>query len=162
MAYDTPKGKIAVIHLMGRLFMTRDKISNPFEKADEILKNYRLGENVSAILVDFHAEATSEKISLANYLDGRVSAVVGTHTHVPTADARILPGGTAFLTDAGMCGVFDSSIGMEKTACIRRFLDAADTDRLVPADGDPTLCGVIVDTDERSVRQVFFGKKLND
>ncbi|MDR3126265.1 MAG: YmdB family metallophosphoesterase [Rickettsiales bacterium] len=159
-AYDARGGRIAVVHLLGRLFMTRDRVSSPFEAADEILRGYKLGGNVDAIFVDFHAEATSEKISLAHYLDGRVSALIGTHTHVPTADARILPGGTAFLTDAGMCGVFDSSIGMEKSACVRRFLDAADTGRLVPADGEPTLCGAIVDTAARSIRQVFFGHKF--
>jgi len=161
--FETAAGKILVISLLGRLFMRQEIAdgASPFEKIDMILSEYKLGRNVDAIFVDFHAETTSEKASMGNYLDGRVSAVIGTHTHVPTADARILPKGTAFLTDAGMCGVFDSSIGMGADAALDHFLDPNSRMRLTPAEGEATLCGAIVDTSAGTIRQVFFGKSLN-
>ncbi len=103
-----------VINLMGRLFM--DALDDPFARLDAILADHPLGGGVAAILVDFHAEASSEKMALGHFADGRVSAVFGTHSHVPTADAQILPGGTAYQTDAGMCGDYDSVIGLQKGA----------------------------------------------
>lgn len=109
---------VAVINLMGRVFMA--DLDDPFREADRLLAS--LGAGTRVILVDFHAEATSEKIALGWYLDGRVSAVVGTHTHVPTADARVLPGGTAYITDVGMTGPYDSVIGVEKSLVLQRFL----------------------------------------
>jgi metallophosphoesterase (TIGR00282 family) len=131
---------VAVINLMGRLFM--EAIDDPFRAVDAILDE--LDGRAQVVLVDFHAEATSEKIAFGWYLDGRVSAVVGTHTHVPTADERILPGGTAYVTDLGMTGPYDSVIGVEKTGALERFLTQRPV-RLSPADGDARLCGVLIE-----------------
>lgn len=141
--------KILVINLLGTLFM-REDIENPFHTMDSLLKNYKLGQNVDAIFVDFHAEATSEKMSLAHFLDGRVSAVIGTHTHIPTSDNHILPNGTAFQSDAGMCGDFNSSIGMKTDVSISRFLGEGEHTHLSPAQGEATLCGVIIETDDKT------------
>ncbi len=140
--------RVLVLNLMGRLFM--DALDDPFAVVTERLAAYRLGESADAILVDFHAEATSEKGALGHFLDGKVSVVVGTHTHVPTADARILPRGTAYMTDAGMCGDYDSVIGMEKAVPIARFTSKLPTERMVPANGPATLCGLFVETDDRT------------
>ena len=142
--------KIMVISLLGTLFMQREELENPFHAIDNLLKNYKLGDNVDAIFIDFHAEATSEKMSMAHYLDGKVSAVIGTHTHIPTSDNHILPNGTAFQADAGMCGDFNSSIGMKTDASISRFLGNAEHSRLSPAEGEATICGVIVETDDKT------------
>lgn len=148
--YTSKNGKkILVINLLGTLFM-RDEIENPFITMDNLLKNYKLGQNVDAIFVDFHAEATSEKMSLAHFLDGRVSAVIGTHTHIPTADSHILPNGTAFQSDAGMCGDFISSIGMKTDVSISRFLGEGEHTHLTPATEEATLCGVIIEIDDKS------------
>src|SRR6266700_4989689 len=133
---------------MGRLFM--DALDDPFARLDDILADYRLGEDIAAILVDFHAEASSEKMALGHFADGRVSAVFGTHCHVPTADAQILPGGTAYQTDAGMCGDYDSVIGMQKDPAVARFTSKLPGERLQVAEGPGTLCGVVVETDEAS------------
>ena len=115
---ETPRGlKILVVHLMARLFM--ETVDSPFAAMEKVLGEYRLGKNVNAIFVDFHGEATSEKQAMGLYCDGRVSFVVGTHTHVPTADARILPKGTGYQTDAGMCGNYESVLGMDSHA-VRR------------------------------------------
>ncbi|MDT8442412.1 MAG: TIGR00282 family metallophosphoesterase [Desulfuromonadales bacterium] len=133
---------VAVINLEGRVFMRA--LDCPFRKADEILKE--LAGRCTTILVDFHAEATSEKWALGAYLDGRVSAVLGTHTHVPTADERILPGGTAFITDAGMTGARDSVIGIRKELSISRFLTQLPVKYEV-AKNDPLLCAVVVTVD---------------
>lgn len=105
---------------------------------------------VQAAVLDIHAEATSEKVAMGHFCDGRASLVVGTHTHVPTADAQILNRGTAYLSDAGMCGDYDSVIGMEKTEPLRRFLTGMVRERFTPANGDPTLSGVMVETDDRT------------
>ena len=102
------------------------------------------------MLVDFHAETSSEKMAFGHFCDGRASLVVGTHTHVPTADHQILPGGTAYLTDAGMCGDYDSVIGMEKAEPLQRFLRKLPVERMRPAEGPATLCGVAVETDDRT------------
>jgi len=147
--YEGPKGKkVMVIHPMGRLFM--DPLDDPFAAVDEALANQRMGHTVAAIIVDFHGEATSEKQAMGHFLDGRVSAVVGTHTHVPTADAQILPGGTAFQTDLGMTGDYDSVIGMKKELATSRFTTKMPQGRLEPAEGEATLCGVYVETDNGS------------
>ena len=142
--------KVLVVNLLGNLFIEREELGNPFVAITEILKKYTLGLNVDAIFIDIHAEATSEKMSLANYVDGKVSAVVGTHTHIPTGDAHILPLGTAFQSDAGMCGDYDSSIGMKKQASIDRFFNPTIHNRLEPAEGEATICGVIVETDDKT------------
>jgi hypothetical protein len=140
--------RIAVMNLMGRVYMppTHD---NPFTAADALLAE--LGEDARVRLVDVHAEATSEKIALGRYLDGRVSAVVGTHTHVQTADERILPGGAAFITDIGMTGSHAGCIGMETEGTIARFLSPA-TPRADHSKGDVRICAVLVDVDETTGR----------
>jgi hypothetical protein len=146
----------AVMNLQGRVFM--GNIDDPFRGADELLKQV----TAKIIFVDVHAEATSEKIALGFYLDGRVSAVVGTHTHVPTADERILPKGTAFQTDVGMTGPYDSVIGVQKELIINRFLTNLPA-RFEPATGDVKLCAVMVECDEKtgrahSIRRIMVGE----
>ncbi len=140
---------LLVVNLMGRLFM--DVLDDPFRAMDTILDGYPLGQGVS-IIVDFHAEATSEKTALGHYADGRVSAVIGTHTHVPTADHQILPGGTAYLSDAGMCGDYDSVIGMRKEPSVQRFVTRMPGQKPQPAEGEGTLCGVFIVTDDATGR----------
>ncbi len=140
--------KVLVINVMCRLFM--DPLDNPFDAIEAEMAKYRLGGTVDAVIVDVHGEATSEKQSFGHILDGRVSLVVGTHTHVPTADAQILPGGTAYLTDAGMCGDYDSVIGMIKEPAIDRFVRKLPTERLSPATGPATLCGLYLETDDET------------
>ncbi|WP_319532892.1 TIGR00282 family metallophosphoesterase [uncultured Cohaesibacter sp.] len=139
---------VLVINAMGRVYM--DALDCPFAAIDKELAACPLGEFADAIIVDFHAEATSEKEAMGHFLDGRASLVVGTHTHVPTSDYRVLPGGTAYMTDAGMCGDYDSVLGMEKDEPVRRFLTKVPSGRYTPSLGDPTLCGVAVDTDDRT------------
>jgi len=140
--------KVLLLHLMTRLFM--DALDDPFACAEAELAKYRLGKSVNAILMDIHGEATSEKTAMGNFLDGRVSAVWGTHSHVPTADARILPGGTAYQTDLGMCGDYDSVIGMKKEAAIARFVKKVPGERLTPAEGAATLCAIYVELDNKT------------
>ena len=135
-----------VLQAMGRLFM--DPLDCPFRTTAELLGKYRLGTTVTAIVADFHAEATSEKMAYAHSFDGQVSFVVGTHTHCPSADGQILPGGTAFQSDAGMCGDYDSVIGMVKEPAAIRFWRKMPGERLAPAEGPATLCGVFVETDD--------------
>ncbi len=130
---------------MARLFM--DAIDDPFAGVDRLLVQHPLG-SVDAILVDFHGEATSEKMSMGHFCDGRVSAVVGTHSHVPTADAHILVKGTAYMTDAGMCGDYDSVIGMQKEGSVARFVRKMPGERLQVAEGDGTLCAAFIETDD--------------
>ncbi|MGE5176212.1 MAG: TIGR00282 family metallophosphoesterase [Hyphomicrobiales bacterium] len=141
----TSKGgvKVGVVNLMGRVFMR--ELLCPFRVADEVVA--RIRETTPVILVDFHAEATAEKVALGWHLDGRVSAVIGTHTHVQTADERILPGGTGYITDAGMTGPHDSVIGVRKDQAIRKFLTLLPT-RFEPATGDPRLHGLHLEIDE--------------
>jgi metallophosphoesterase (TIGR00282 family) len=139
-----------VAQAMGRLFM--DPLDCPFRTTAELLARHRLGGTVSAIVVDFHAEASSEKMAFAHFLDGQVSAVIGTHTHCPSADAQVLPGGTAFQSDAGMSGDYDSVIGMAKDAATLRFWRKLPGERLAPAEGEATVCGVFVETDDATGR----------
>jgi len=133
----------AVINLQGRIFMGSN--DDPFRIADELLKQVQ----AKIILVDFHAEATSEKMAFGWYLDGRVTLVVGTHTHVPTADERVLPGGTAYITDVGMTGPYESVIGVKKETVVAKFLSNMPA-RFEPASGDVRLCAVVVDCDDSS------------
>lgn len=135
----------AVINLQGRVFMT--SIDDPFRTAEQLLSKIE----AKVILVDFHAEATSEKVALGWFLDGRVTAVLGTHTHIPTADERVLPNGTAYQTDAGMTGPFDSVIGVEKETIIQRFLTALPA-RFEAARGDVRLCATLIDCDPETGR----------
>ena len=153
-----------VLNAMGRLFM--DPLDCPFRSTAELLSRYKLGASVSAIVADFHAEATSEKMAYAHSFDGSVSLVVGTHTHCPSADYQILPGGTAFQSDAGMCGDYDSVIGMAKEGASARFWHKMPGDRLHPAEAEATLCGLFVVTDDatglaRSVEPLRQGGRLS-
>lgn len=141
--------EIIVLHLCGTVFMFKSHFDNPFRMVDEALKSFPLKKNRS-IFVDFHTEATSEKMAMAQYLDGRVSAVIGTHTHVPTADAQIFTKGTAFQCDAGMCGDYDSVIGVRSDVPLKKFLQKVPLERMIPADGEATLCGTLVETDDQT------------
>ena len=148
--FEAPGGRrILVAQALGRVFMNRP-FDDPFSALDAVLRAHPMGATVNAALVDFHAEATSEKMGCGHFCDGRASAVVGTHTHVPTADAMILPGGTAYQTDAGMCGDYHSVIGMERDEPLRRFVTGMSRGRFTPAAGEATLSGLLVDIDERS------------
>jgi metallophosphoesterase (TIGR00282 family) len=140
--------KLLIVQVQGRQFM--EPIDNPIAAIDSVLKSYNLGKNINAILVDMHAEATSEKLALGYYLDGKVSVVAGTHTHVPTADARILPNGTAYITDVGMCGDYNSVLGFDIQAPINRLRRHYTQDRLTPAKGQGTLWGILVETDDKT------------
>lgn len=164
-AMTLPDGKkVLVLHLLGQVFH-KEHTDCPFAVADRVLDGMKLGANVSAILVDFHAEATSEKMAMGKYLDGRVSVVVGSHTHVPTADARILPRGTAYQTDAGMCGDYDSVIGFDTAGPLDRFLTKISKAKLEPASGEATLCGLLAEIDDatglaKSCKAVQYPKPL--
>mgnify|MGYP006301564401 CR=1 FL=1 len=141
--------KVLVAQALGQVFMKRP-FDDPFSALDAALKSYPRGGLAQAVLVDIHCEATSEKMAVGHFCDGRASLVVGTHTHVPTSDAMIFPGGTAYLTDAGMCGDYRSIIGMEKDEPMRRFVTGMPKDRFQPAAGEATLSGVYVETDDRT------------
>jgi hypothetical protein len=139
--YETSAGPtVAVVSLLGRLFM-RTMADCPFRAADKVLT--QIPPDVKIVAVDMHAEATSEKISMGWHLDGRVSVLFGTHTHVPTADERILPGGTAYITDLGMTGPYDSVLGRRKDRVVRTFITNLPSPFDV-ATGDPRLCGIVV------------------
>ncbi len=142
--YQTPAGSVLVVNVMGRVFM--DALDDPFAAAEAELAACALGQAADVIVVDMHAEATSEKMAMGHFCDGRASLVVGTHSHVPTADAQILPGGTAYQTDAGGCCDYDSVIGMDKTEPLQRFLRKISGTRFTPAAGPATVCGVFVQT----------------
>ena len=137
-----------VVNVMGRLFM--DALDDPFRTVQAELARHRMGAagTVQAVVIDVHAEASSEKAAIGHSFDGQASLVVGTHTHVPSADHQILPGGTAYMTDAGMCGDYDSVIGMQKAGAALRFWRKVPGERLAPAEGEATLCGVFVQTDD--------------
>lgn len=144
--YQLKDGRtVLVINAMGRVFM--DAIDDPFRAVDGLLRQHPLG-TVTAILVDFHADATSEKTAMGQFCDGRASAVVGSHTHVPTSDHRILGGGTAYQSDAGMCGDYDSIIGMKKEGIIARFVTKMPGERMQVAEGEGTLCAIFIETDD--------------
>src|SRR5512143_434108 len=139
---STPAGKAAVLNLEGRVFMSN--LQDPFRTGEREVEKLR--QETAVVIIDFHAEATSEKVALAWHLDGKASAVIGTHTHVQTADERILPGGTAFVTDAGMTGPIDSVIGVKKEQAIARFLTQTPHRFEIPK-GPVHLCAVIMDLD---------------
>ena len=163
--FDAADGrKVLVAQVLGRTFMKRP-YDDPFEAMDETLSAYPRGGQAQAIIVDMHCEATSEKMAMGHFCDGRASVVVGSHTHVPTADAMILPGGTAYQSDAGMCGSYHSVIGMEKDEPLRRLVTGMSRGRLTPARGAATLSGLFVETDDatgeaRRVAMVREGGKL--
>ena len=143
--------RVMVSNIMGRVFM-HPELDDPFQAGERELAACPLGEQADAVVIDFHAEATSEKMCFAHFVDGRASLVVGTHTHQPTADHQILNGGTAYISDAGMCGDYDSVIGMEKSEPLRRFITGMPKGRFQPALGEATLSGVLVETDDRTGR----------
>jgi 2',3'-cyclic-nucleotide 2'-phosphodiesterase len=138
-------GRVLVVNAMGRIFM--DPLDDPFGAVDRELTACALGSGADAIVIDMHAETTSEKQAMGHFCDGRASIVVGTHTHAPTADLRILPAGTAFMSDVGMTGDYDSVIGMTKDEPLQRFLRRIPSSRFETASGPATLCGMAVETD---------------
>jgi metallophosphoesterase (TIGR00282 family) len=148
--FEATRGrKVLVTQVLGQVFMKR-AYEDPFGQVEHVLKTHILGGAVQASLVDIHCEATSEKMAMGHWCDGRASVVVGTHTHVPTGDAMILPGGTAYLSDAGMCGDYNSVIGMEKAEPMRRFVTGMVKGRFTPAAEEATLSGVYVETNDQS------------
>ena len=158
--------RVLVANIMGRVFMSPD-LDDPFACADHFVGSCPLGEQADAVIVDFHAEATSEKQAMAHFLDGRASVVVGTHTHVPTADHQILTGGTAFQSDAGMCGDHASSRGMEKEEPRNRFVTKIPRGRFEAAQGPATICGLAVEISDRTglaekVSPVRIGPRLQE
>jgi 2',3'-cyclic-nucleotide 2'-phosphodiesterase len=140
--------RVLVVNAMGRLYM--EALDDPFRAVEREVEACPLGQACDAIIVDMHAEATSEKQAMGYFLDGRVSLVVGTHTHAPTADHRILPAGTAYQSDAGMTGNYESILGMDRREPIRRWLEKTPATRLEVADGPAALCGLAVETDDRT------------
>ncbi|MEM1386579.1 MAG: TIGR00282 family metallophosphoesterase [Pseudomonadota bacterium] len=163
--YEATRGrKVVVIQALGQVFMNRP-YDDPFSAVEAALKTYPLGGVAKATLVDIHCEATSEKMAMGHWCDGRASITVGTHTHVPTADTTILPRGTAFQSDAGMCGDYNSVIGMEKGEPLRRFVTGMSGGRFKPAEGEATLSGLFVETDDstglaKSAQAVRVGGRL--
>ncbi|MFD3190600.1 YmdB family metallophosphoesterase [Sedimentitalea sp. HM32M-2] len=163
--FTAPGGrKILVLQVLGQVFMKRP-FADPFSAVEPVLKAHPRGGLAHAVIVDVHCEATSEKMAMGHYCDGRASLVVGTHTHVPTADAQVLPGGTGYLSDAGMCGDYHSVIGMDKAEPMRRFITGMPKARFSPAKGEATLSGAFVETDDRTgetrtMRMVRVGGRL--
>lgn len=138
--------RVLLVNVLGRVFM--DPLDDPFAAVEKEISAAPMGDVADAVIVDMHAEATSEKMAMGHFCDGKASLVVGTHSHIPTADAQVLPGGTAYQTDAGMCGDYDSVIGMDKEEPVNRFTRKISGGRFAPADGVATVCGVFVETDD--------------
>lgn len=156
---------VLVMNAMGRVFM--HDLECPFRAVERELEACPLGEGADAVVVDFHAEATSEKQAFGHFADGRVSFVVGTHTHVPTSDDQILPGGTAYVSDAGMCGDYDSVLGMDKEEPVNRFVTRIPNGRFEPAKGEATITGLAVETDDKTglavkIAPVRLGPRLKE
>ncbi|MDG2231521.1 MAG: TIGR00282 family metallophosphoesterase, partial [Paracoccaceae bacterium] len=149
IASDARGRRVLVTQVLGQVFMKRP-FDDPFSALDEVLGRHPLGGQIQASVVDIHCEATSEKMAIGHFCDGRASVVVGTHTHVPTADVMILPAGSAYQSDAGMCGDYNSVIGMDKAEPLRRFITGMSKTRFTPAVGDASLCGLYVETDDAS------------
>jgi metallophosphoesterase (TIGR00282 family) len=162
--FETESGRrVLVVNLLGRVFM--DALDDPFAAVDRELEACPLGMAADAVIVDIHAEATSEKMAMGHFCDGRASLVVGTHSHVPTADAQILNGGTAYQTDAGACADYDSVIGNQKEEPLRRFTTRISGGRYRPAEGPATVCGVYVETNDatglaRRIEPIRIGGRL--
>jgi metallophosphoesterase (TIGR00282 family) len=163
--YNTKEGiRIGVLNLMGNVFMK--KCVDVFEISEKFIRQFNLKKDYDFLIVDFHGEITSEKNAIGHYFDGKASLVVGTHTHIPTNDARILTGGTGYQTDAGMCGDFNSVIGMNAENSVNRFLKKNSVKHF-PAIGDATLCGVIVECDintglASNIESYIFGAQLKN
>lgn len=149
---EVGKYKILLINLVGRVFMSAN-YDCPFRKLDEILANLH-DKNVSAIIIDIHAEATAEKVALKHYVDGRASAIIGTHTHIPTADAEITEKGTAYITDVGMVGLADGCIGIERENIIKTFLTQIKEEHIIPEAGKAVLNGVLITIDPKTKKAV--------
>ena len=139
---------ILVINAMARLFM--DPLDDPFQILKEVVAREKMGSTCNAIFIDFHGETTSEKMSMAHFLDGQISALVGTHTHIPTADAHVMPGGTAYMSDAGMTGDYNSVIGVDKDIAMHRFIRKMPGERLRPANGPGMMCGCLIETSDKN------------
>ena len=159
------KKKILVINVMGRVFM--QPLDDPFESIRKILNEKKIGIDVSAIIIDIHCEATSEKMAVGHEFDGKSSLIVGTHTHIPTADSRILENGTAYISDLGMCGDYNSIIGMDKNKALERFKKKTPVKGIHPATGEATLSCVLVDLDDKtglakSIKQIIKGGSLEE
>jgi hypothetical protein len=157
--------KVLVMQVLGQVFMKRP-FDDPFSAVDAILSSHPLGGQAAAIVVDMHCEATSEKMAMGHFCDGKASLVVGSHTHVPTADAQILERGTGFQSDAGMCGDYNSIIGMQTAEPLRRFISGMPKARFEPALGAATLCGLLVETDDstgktKSIEMIRHGGRLS-
>jgi metallophosphoesterase (TIGR00282 family) len=150
--------RVLVINAMGRIFM--DPLDDPFASVERELAACPLGTAADAIVIDLHGEATSEKQTMGHFVDGRASLVVGTHTHAPTADHQILPGGTGFISDVGMTGDYDSVIGMAKHEPLGRFLRRISTAKFEPATGPATLCAVAIETDPSGLAQRIAAVRL--
>lgn len=163
--FQTDSGhRVLVVNLLGRVHM--DSLDDPFAAVDKELDACPLGAVADAVIVDMHAEATSEKMAMGHFCDGRASLVIGTHTHVPTADSQVLPGGTAYQTDAGACADYDSVIGNQKEEPLRRFTTRISSGRYKPAEGPATVCGVFVETDPatglaRRIEPIRLGGRLS-
>ena len=164
--FITPSGeKIAVLNLMGNIFMK--KCEDVFRTAEKIFNKFKLKKDADFIVVDFHGEITSEKMAMGHYLDGKATLVVGTHTHVPTSDCRILEHGTAYQSDTGMCGDYNSVIGMNKENSLKKFFNNKEAKKHFPSLGEATLSGIIVDGDlntglAKSAKQFLFGGVLKE
>lgn len=147
--FQTAEGqKITIINAMGRLFM--DPLDDPFAILKETVEKETLGKTTDAIFVDFHAETTSEKMSIAHHLDGKITGLIGTHTHIQTADHHIMEHGTAYMTDAGMTGDYNSVIGVRKDIGVHRFVKKMPGEKMIPASGEGTLCGAIIETNDQT------------
>jgi metallophosphoesterase (TIGR00282 family) len=164
--FTTPKGqRVFVIQIHGSAFM--ESLDDPIQGVQRALDEAPLGQVADAVIVEMHAEATAEKYIMGHYCDGRATAVVGAHTHVPTGDAHILANGTAYITDAGMCGDYDSVIGMKKGPIVQRASTRLPTERKSPADGPATMCGVMIVSDDRtglalSIEPIRVGGRLSE
>ena len=163
--YEKNQKKILVINVMGRVFM--NALDDPFESIRKAMNEKVIGENISAIIIDIHCEATSEKMAVGHEFDGKASLIVGTHTHIPTADARILSKGTAFISDLGMCGDYDSIIGMDKNKALERFKKKTPVRGIHPATGEASLSCVFVELDDKtglakSIKQIIKGGSLEE
>jgi 2',3'-cyclic-nucleotide 2'-phosphodiesterase len=162
--YTLPSGKkILVINVLTQLFM--NPVDCPFTAVEKVLRQYPMPGAVAAIFIDVHGEASSEKMAMGHMVDGRASAVIGSHTHIPTADEHLLSRGTAYQTDAGMCGDYDSIIGIKKDIMLHRFTKRTPNEKPVPADGAGTVCGALIEINDQtglamSIRRVQIGGVL--
>ena len=148
-----------MIHLLGQIFI-KYQVNCPFANVEEIIANNVLGKDVDMIFVDFHAEATSEKMAMGKFLDGKVTAVIGSHTHIPTNDCHVMKSGTAYQSDAGMCGDYDSVIGMEKNIPLQMFLHKRKFDKYQVAQGQATICGAVVEVNKFGLANKIYPIKI--